>query len=164
MCSVDAVRRLGTLPRLSWLILTRLQLTDAHVQALCSAIGGENNDTSGKTNIKSPLRTLEIHKTRRVTKVAWQALLQLVQTHVHLETVDMYCKADAHDIREQVMVYLKLNRQGRRQALRQATNTDDWIRVVHKHFIDDPAALQVLVRDSPWICLRRPRLTTTTME
>eukprot|EP00527_Entomoneis_sp_CCMP2396_P001579 CAMPEP_0198145368 /NCGR_PEP_ID=MMETSP1443-20131203/23025_1 /TAXON_ID=186043 /ORGANISM="Entomoneis sp., Strain CCMP2396" /LENGTH=289 /DNA_ID=CAMNT_0043808997 /DNA_START=286 /DNA_END=1152 /DNA_ORIENTATION=+ len=138
--SAQSVGMLGTLPHLSWLVLTRFHIEDDHVEELCSEMVQTN----------APIKILDITKTRRVTKRSWQAVLNLLHTQVNLEAVDMYCSREATQVKQSVYLFLKLNREGRRKKLRELPNKEEWVNTVSRFFINDLTAVNVLVRDSPW--------------
>ena len=81
VCTPSAVATLGTLPHLSWLVILRFHMQDKHIHALCQSIKKNN----------APIKILDFTKTRHVTARAWKAVLDLLQTHVHLEALDMFC-------------------------------------------------------------------------
>ena len=145
--SPQALSQLGTLSHLSWLVISRFHVQDAHVEALCQCLGQTH----------APVKILDLTKTRRVTARAWKAMLTLLQTHVHLEALDMMlCPTDPEAMwyKKQVHLFLKLNREGRRRKLRELpADQHAWISTVARYFSNDLTALTILVRESPWICL-----------
>ncbi|KAL7555804.1 hypothetical protein ACA910_002269 [Epithemia clementina (nom. ined.)] len=187
--SPEALSQLGSLPRLSWLVISRFHVQDAHVQALCQTlqpqeqqplpnVDGHNTNHSNHhrqqqqvffaNRVVAPIKILDFTKNRQLTVVAWQAILDMLQTHVHLESLDMLCLSQdhaAHELKEQVNIFLKLNREGRRRKLRELeADKQAWINTVARFFVNDLTSLTVLVRESPWICLPNGTVSPRTMS
>ena len=145
VCSVSAVGSLGTLPHLTWLVLHRMHIEDVHVEQLCHQMQRTN----------SPIKILDVTKAGNVTERAWRAILHLVQTQVFLEAVDMHCHPDAQKVKEKALLFLKLNREGRRRHMRESADQGEWTGMVSKYFQNDVSAIHILLRDNPSMCLQR---------
>jgi hypothetical protein len=142
--SAATVAKLGSLPNLSWLVISRFHVEDEHVEELCREM----------IRTSAPIKILDVTKTRRVTHRAWKAVLGMLETECCLEVLDMYCSREAAPVKSQVNLYLKLNREGRRKKLRETPNKEEWVKTVSRFFADDLAAINILVLESPWICVR----------
>jgi len=137
--------KLGGLPHLTWLVVSRFHVGDEHVEQLCAEM----------TRVASPIKILDITKTRRVTVTAWKAVLQMLQAECHLEALDMHCaRGEAVEVKAQAQLFMRLNREGRRNKLRQTSDKEEWVDTVGRFFAKDVRAVNILVRESPWICRR----------
>jgi hypothetical protein len=118
MISPTALATLAAHPSLTWLVVRRFQLQDAHVQALANALthapcshlkdldlsANNNNDNGNNSNPAAAC----------LTQASWQAVIDMLQTNTRLEMVRLPSQSGATTTSKRlVSMYLRLNRKGR---------------------------------------------------
>jgi hypothetical protein len=134
--SPAALASLAAHPALTWLVVGRCQLQDAHVQAMAAAL-------THQPSCSSRLKDLDLsgHNNPCLTQVSWQAVIDMLQSNTRLEMVRLpsppsllqsssssslgaTATATAVTSKALVHMYLRLNRQGRGRLWSSSSDTD----------------------------------------
>lgn len=145
LCSLStfALSSIITSKTLTWFALHRFDLSDVHVMAMATSLASDS----------SRLRILDLPGNRKVTTLGWQSLLSALQQNCYLETIELYAPREAQSTRRAVYVHLRLNRNGRRLALRdELISKREWLDTIGNSYSNDLLAVYVLLRDNPSIC------------
>jgi hypothetical protein len=117
MISPAALATLASHPTLTWLVVRRFQLQDAHVQALSTALAHAPCSHLKDLDLSTNNRTSSVHSAAaRLTDVSWQAVVDMLASNTRLETVRLPPQssgATAVTSKRLVSMYLRLNRKGR---------------------------------------------------
>ena len=150
-CSMDtsltptAVASLGKkCHKLSWLYLARFPLHDEHMLALFEAIG--------RAQDRPALKVLDFPQSAKLTIQSWNALFDLLQTNVNLDSVNMYAPPCAKETRTIIYAFLALNRDGKRSRLRDCKDIETWIQLTSRFTSLDQNVLFAIVRENPLVC------------
>lgn len=180
--SPAALAALALHPTLTWLVIGRFQLQDAHVQALATALThaprshlkdldlSTNNGTDNSNSNSNPAAC-------RLTEASWQAVVDMLASNTRLEMVRLPSQSGATaDSKALVRMYLRLNRKGRGRlwsvsntsmedscvtttttsssltAASSVASIDDWWPVL-ANLSDDLSAIYILLRGNPMFCL-----------
>ena len=130
---------------LSWLYMASFPLEDDHMCALFESIGTERREA---------LKVLDFPQSDKLTIESWKALWELLKINPSLESVNMYAPPWAKQAKELIYSFLALNRDGKRQKLRQCRNVEAWIQIAHKLTTAgrDLNVLYTIVRENPLVC------------
>jgi hypothetical protein len=161
---------LASHPTLTWLVVGRFQLQDAHVQAMATAL------THAPC---SHLKDLDLSANHPcLTQASWQAVIDMLQSNTRLEMVRLPSlqsqlsslgATTAVTSKALVHMYLRLNRQGRGRLWSSSdietatisalslTNSSGIIDIDHSWWpvladCDDLSAIWILLRDNPMLC------------
>lgn len=150
-CSVEtsltpaAVASLGKTSRnLSWFYMARFPLHDEHMLALFDAIG--------RAQDRLALKVLDFPQSAKLTIQSWNALFDLLQTNVDLDSVNMYAPPCAKETRTIVYAFLALNQDGERRRLRDCKDIKTWFRLASRFTSLDQNVLFAIVRENPLVC------------
>jgi hypothetical protein len=174
--SPAALATLAPHPTLTWLVVGRFQLQDAHVQALATAL--KHAPCSHLKDLDLSINNGKDKDTNpacRLTDASWQAVVDMLQSNTRLEIVRLPSQSRATVTSKRlVSLYLRLNRKGRGRlwsvsntSLEETSVTtptsslsstrssvacvDDWWPVL-ADLSDDLSAIWILLRGNPMLC------------
>jgi hypothetical protein len=119
-------------------------LEDQHMCVLFNAIGSRQQS----------LKVLDFPQSDRLTLKSWKALWDLLEVNVVLESVNMSCPPQGKRAKALVYSKLALNRDGKRQQLRDCKDLETWVIIASKLTTCDPNVLYAMIRENPSVCNR----------
>ena len=111
--------------------------------ALFEAIGRQD---------RPALKVLDFPQSAKLTIQSWEALYDLLQINVDLESVNMCAPSWAKRAKTVIHGYLALNRDGKRRRLRDTKDLETWVQLASRLTSLDLDVLFAIVRENPFVC------------